>query len=76
MTYTKEEYEADMDAIDVPDGFEHYLEAWDNDSLPDGAWWAYLEEGVASYNEDNGTSIDGNDGVHVYLKRKNAAKEQ
>lgn len=59
------------DPIEVPDGFADYIDAWNNDDLPDGAWWAMLEEGVDSYNKEFGTSIDGNDGVHAYLRLKN-----
>ena len=67
-TYTKEQYLKDYEH--VPDGLEHFLEAFDNDELSDGAWWACLEEGVSAYNEVEGTDVDPNDGVHAYLARR------
>jgi len=72
MTYTDEQHLKDYEH--VPDGLEHFLEALDNDDLPDGAWWACLEEGVSVYNEVEGTKVDPNDGVHAYLARRRAAR--
>ena len=66
--YTHEQYLSDYEH--VPDGIEDFLEAWNNDELPDGAWWAMLEEGVTAYNEVEGTRVDPNDGVHAYLARR------
>lgn len=43
-----------------------YLDAADNDDLPDGAWWATLEEAVEYFNKGNGTTFNPNDTVHLY----------
>lgn len=37
------------------------------DPMPDGAWWAMLEEAVAGYNREHGTTLDENETVHAYL---------
>ncbi|OED40244.1 hypothetical protein ACH42_17170 [Endozoicomonas sp. (ex Bugula neritina AB1)] len=45
-----------------------FMEAFDDDDAPDGAWWAMLEEGVRAYNELNNTRYDEHNTVHAYLK--------
>ena len=46
----------------------HFLSAgYDDDDLPDGAWWAKLESGVEDFNKINKTNYDPFDMVHEYL---------
>ena len=46
-----------------------FLSAFDDDSLPDGAWWAKLEEGARAFIEEYGIEDkDENDLVHEYLQ--------
>jgi hypothetical protein len=47
------------------------LDAANNDDLPDGAWFAVLEDTVEFYNEEHGTDFDPNDTVHQYLRMRN-----
>jgi hypothetical protein len=55
------------DIIDKAPGLCDFLEAWDNDELPDGAWWAMLMEGVEAYNDEYDGDIDPHDGVLAYV---------
>ena len=34
-----------------------FLQAFDDDDLPDGAWQAKIEDGVVAWNEDKGTNL-------------------
>ena len=43
---------------------------FNDDSLPDGAWQAMLEDGVKEYNRKNGTRYDPFDGFMYYIKNK------
>jgi len=45
----------------------HWLKAFDDPELPDGAWWAKLENGVTFYNEDHGTNLDEHETVSEYV---------
>jgi len=45
----------------------YYMESWDDGNLPDGAWWAMLEDGVKCFNEEHGTKYDPFDTVHEYV---------
>lgn len=47
-----------------------YLSAHDDDDAPDGAWWAMLEDGVRSYNEQHHTNHDPHETVHAYIAQK------
>lgn len=47
-----------------------WIDARNDDDLPDGAWWAVLEEAVVNYNAEYGTDHDPNDAVHAYLQVK------
>lgn len=49
------------------DELYYYLEAFDDPDLPDGAWWAKLENGVTSYNEEFNTEFDECDTVQEYI---------
>jgi hypothetical protein len=49
-----------------------FLYAFDIDDLPDGAWWAVLEEGAEAFiRERKLKSIDAIDLVHEYLEAQN-----
>lgn len=49
-------------------GLKEWLDAWNNDDLPDGAWWAVLEEGAEAYIKDRKLKkTDAFDLVHVYI---------
>lgn len=55
------------DLVDsLPKELLHFMTAWDDVSLNDGAWWAKLEEGAEEYNKLNHTDYDTNDAVHAY----------
>jgi len=56
--------------IPVPEGFLEFLEAWDDDTLPDGAWQALLEEGVDAYNQEHDANIDSYEGFMAYVESK------
>ncbi len=51
-----------------PAGLMHSIDAMNDDQMPDGAWWAMLEEAVQAYNERNNTDFDETASVHAYLK--------
>jgi len=46
-----------------------YLQVYDNDDLPDGAWQAMIEDGVDAFNEDYGTVYDRNEGFLIYCRK-------
>lgn len=53
------------------DSLVGFLEAFDDEDLPDGAWWAMLEEGAESFAEFNNLkNYDANSMVHEYLKAR------
>lgn len=56
--------------MSLPTALFDFLDGWYDDELPDGAWWAMLEEGVVAYNKETGQDIDPNDGVHAYLQAR------
>jgi hypothetical protein len=45
-----------------------YMELFDDDDAPDGAWQAILEDAVETFNEANGTNYDPNDAFHDYIE--------
>jgi hypothetical protein len=46
-----------------------FLSAFDDDDLPDGAWWAVLESGAEAFIHEYGVKgKDENDLVHEYLQ--------
>lgn len=53
-----------------PVGLIDFLEAYDHDDLPDGAWQAMIEDGVKAYNEEFGARIDPFDGFMAYIEAK------
>jgi hypothetical protein len=54
----------------MTDELYYFIEAHDNDDLPDGAWWSVLENAVTYWNEKHGTNFDENETVHAYVERK------
>ncbi len=46
----------------------YFLLAFDDDSLPDGAWWAKLEDGVKFWNEDEDNDFDPHETVSNYIE--------
>lgn len=53
------------------DSLVGFLEAFDEEDLPDGAWFARLEEGGRAFiKEFKLKNIDENDLVHEYLQAK------
>ncbi len=48
--------------------FMQYMAAHDDDDLPDGAWFATLEEAAGRFFEEHGLRIDRNEGAHMYIK--------
>lgn len=57
-------------------GLCQFLEEWESEDLPNGAWWAHLEEGVDAYNKEMDTKFDRNNGVHFYVNYKHRKQEQ
>lgn len=53
-----------------PEELMYWIDARNDDTLPDGAWWARLEEGCVDYNEEYGTSYDSHDAVMAWLDWK------
>ena len=49
------------------DEFVAFMEAHDDNDLPDGAWFARLEEGACEFLETHNLRGDQNDAVHQYL---------
>jgi hypothetical protein len=48
--------------------FKAYMDAHDNDELPDGAWFQVLEVAAEQFMKDNKIRGDANDAVHQYLE--------
>lgn len=46
----------------------YFLSGWELDDLADGAWWAYLEEGVQEFNKERGTEFDQHQSVLDYIE--------
>lgn len=55
--------------------FLGHMAAYDNDDLPDGAWFAVLEEAAEGFFKERGLNIDRNDGAHMYIQSTNEARE-
>ena len=49
-------------------GLVEFLEAWDMDDLPDGAWQAFLEEGAEAYSDEFQIAIDPHDAFIEYCR--------
>lgn len=56
-------------SANYPPGYFEFMEAFDNDELPDGAWWAVLEDGAREANQHFKIKRDPFDAVHAYLTR-------
>jgi len=52
-----------------------FLSAFDDDSAPDGAWQAMIEDGVIAWNEDNKTNLDPFDTFHAYVEEAERRQE-
>lgn len=52
----------------LPDELFYFIEAHDDDSAPDGAWWQMLEDAVTYWNDEHGTHYDENETVHAYVR--------
>lgn len=52
---------------------QHFLTALDDDDLPDGAWWAKLEDGVTEWNRVNGTNLNTHETIEEYDRLKSEA---
>jgi len=48
--------------------FMSYMEAHDNDDLPDGAWFCVLENAGEQFLQEHKPKGDGNDAAHLYLE--------
>jgi len=52
-----------------------FIDALNDDDMPDGAWWALLEEGAKNFNNEYGTDYDPFECVHGYLRAKHPESE-
>ena len=59
--------------VDEPEdqGLFDYMDFYDDDDAPDGAWWAMLEDSVGIYNIANKTQYDPFESVHVWIEWHN-----
>ncbi len=49
--------------------FKEWMDAWNDDDLPDGAWWAVLEDGARAFGKEYKLkNIDAFECVHLYLR--------
>lgn len=53
-----------------------FMEAFDDEDAPDGAWQAMLEDAVNEFNESQGTTFDSNDMFLEYVQRNADKKKQ
>ena len=51
----------------VKDEFMGFMQAFDNDDLPDGAWWCVLEEGAQKFLDEHKIKYDSNSATHKFL---------
>jgi len=49
--------------------FMAHMAAFDHDDMPDGAWFAMLEEGAGAFMRQHKLRGDRNDGAHQYLRQ-------
>ena len=56
--------------------FAAYVEMADNESLPDGAWWAVLEDTCRMFMEQYGIKGDPFEATHQYLRLNYPDDEQ
>ncbi len=60
----------------LPENLYYYMKANDNDlveidhfeDIPDGAWWAKLEDCVMFWNREHNTQFDPFESVHTYIR--------
>ena len=52
-------------------GLLDYMEDFNDEDAPDGAWWAMLEDSVVIYNEANKTNFDPFESVHAWINWHN-----
>lgn len=50
--------------------FVGYMEAFDNDDMPDGAWFQMLEDAATEFMKMNKIKGDSNSAVHLYLQQR------
>ena len=55
------------------DAFVSCMNAADNDDLPDGAWFAVLEETAARFMKENGIRGDELDATHQWIQATGSA---
>ena len=67
MKKRKNKYESEFK---LSDELFWFIDAHNDDDLPDGAWFAVLEDAVTYWNKKHGTNFDENEAVHAYLERK------
>ena len=53
-----------------PAGLFDFLEAYDHDDLPDGAWQAMIEDGVKDFNDAFEANVDPFDGFMAYIEAR------
>lgn len=58
---------ANMIPKELQDEFYGFMKIYDNEELPDGAWWALLEEAASSFIKLHKLKVDSNDATHQYL---------
>lgn len=56
------------------DDLYYYMDAFNDEDAPDGAWWAILENAVTFFNAENETSYDPFEMVHAYITRSSEEK--
>lgn len=52
------------------DEFVAFMGAFDNEDMPDGAWWQMLEDGAEAFFKRHGIKGDPNSAVHQYLEHR------
>ena len=55
------------------DAFTSCMEAANHDDLPDGAWFAVLEETAAQFMKENRIRGDANDATHQWIQATGSA---
>lgn len=56
--------------------FVGFMDAYNDDDLPDGAWFAVLEGAALRFINDHDLDADENDAVHEYLELKSAEQRR
>jgi hypothetical protein len=70
------EVQTPSDTIEIPDELYYYIDAHDDDELSDAVWFQALEDSVAVYNQEHGTTFDANDAVHAYVERRSEENKE